>query len=668
MLLLLIAAAGLLLPSLLTPEPPPPPRLPPAPPRSMEPTPEAARERTEGPPQSGLPDTTIAPPTAELLAASEEDVPIVERRHAQEGVGRIVEPAPRTPMDEPAEDVPRPPEEWTRSPAEREKRVREYGGNRLTEAGVEAGLAWLAAHQMEDGTWDRFNFDRMCPGHDRCTGSAVRRTEDDLQAGVSALALLAFLGGGYTDHEGPYQDKVGRGIGALLEMQQADGGFSRRPGMDGYNNALATLALAEYYAMTRAARVREPLTHAVERLVASQQALGGWDYQSYGSTGRNDTSITAWMVQALHAAAAVGIDVPPETMVQAAMHFTRATERDGRVRYADAGAGFDLKENLRPEYRYGAGMLAAGLVCEQMLGWRLDGSLARMQAARALADLPSEAKARAKEASKTHNEYYWYYGTLAMFQRGGDDWNRWNARLRDTLLPLQNRDKLPDGSKSHAYGSWPPYGANWGLFGRMGSRIYTTAICTLTLEVYYRHTPAFLREQLLFDAADWLDFVTHQRPVDQRVAVECLGQLRIEVGEPALVALLERGRRAVKLAAAAALARLDSPMGLPLLDETVSTRPPWQRRELEDALERARALDALPAVEGAVRLYDAERRLATVELPRSYVGMRLDVYRNGGRVGQMRVVQRFTGREVAVAVRVDAGEEVLAHGDRVVGQ
>jgi hypothetical protein len=295
--------------------------------------------------------------------------------------------------------------------------VEQFGGTPLTEGAVESGLAWLAAHQAEDGTWDRMHFDRRCPRDDRCTGVALQRETDDLTAGVTGLALLAFLGAGYTDRAGPYPEVVRSAVDALLRRQEPHGGFSQGDSMAGYNDALGTLALAEYLALTQDDRVRAPLARAVARIVANQQARGGWDYVRSPTSGRNDTSITAWMVQALHACAAAGVAVPAETLVRAAMHFTQATEPDGRVRYADAGAGYELDATLHPVYRYGVGMLAAGLTCEQLLGWRQDGTTPLLQCALLASELPSAARARGRDATGAHNEYYWYYGTLAMFQR-----------------------------------------------------------------------------------------------------------------------------------------------------------------------------------------------------------------------------------------------------------
>ena len=36
-----------------------------------------------------------------------------------------------------------------------------------------------------------------------------------------------------------------------------------------------------------------------------------------------------------------------------------------------------------------------------------------------------------------YNVYYLYYGTLAMYQHGGDAWSTWNGRVRDQIVARQ---------------------------------------------------------------------------------------------------------------------------------------------------------------------------------------------------------------------------------------
>jgi hypothetical protein len=74
------------------------------------------------------------------------------------------------------------------------------------------------------------------------------------------------------------------------------------------------------------------------------------------------------------------------------------------------------------------------------------------------------------------NLYYWYYGTLCVFQQGGDVWKKWNEGLQASLLPTQCKD----GDDA---GSWKATGCYAEAWGRVGQ----TALSTLCLEVYYRY-------------------------------------------------------------------------------------------------------------------------------------------------------------------------------------
>jgi hypothetical protein len=106
-----------------------------------------------------------------------------------------------------------------------------------------------------------------------------------------------------------------------------------------------------------------------------------------------------------------------------------------------------------------------------MLGMRRDNAASREAAEYLLARLP---------ARTSFNEYYWYYGTLAMYQFGGEGWNSWNAAIRELLISEQRTDGDYAGSWD-ATGPWAQY----------GGRIYSTALSTLCLEVYYRFLPLY---------------------------------------------------------------------------------------------------------------------------------------------------------------------------------
>src|SRR5437764_11684579 len=59
-----------------------------------------------------------------------------------------------------------------------------------------------------------------------------------------------------------------------------------------------------------------------------------------------------------------------------------------------------------------------------------------------------------------------------------DAWTAWNTRTRESLVLTQKRGGTADGS-------WDPDSR----YSDRGGRVYTTALATLTLEVYYRYLP-----------------------------------------------------------------------------------------------------------------------------------------------------------------------------------
>jgi hypothetical protein len=71
-----------------------------------------------------------------------------------------------------------------------------------------------------------------------------------------------------------------------------------------------------------------------------------------------------------------------------------------------------------------------------------------------------------------------------MRQYGGEPWKNWNAKMRDALVNSQQKDGIE-------VGSWY---LREGLGSDKGGRLYSTAMCTMVLEVYYRHMPIYQTE------------------------------------------------------------------------------------------------------------------------------------------------------------------------------
>lgn len=390
---------------------------------------------------------------------------------------------PHTPaLRLPTETAPPVSEYAQRAPEVRERILQRRGGSPETEKAVNLALAWLARHQSEDGRWSGEHFDDDCGG---CSGPATA----DSDAAQTGLALLCFLGADHTHtKEGPYRDTVARGLAYLRSIQSEDGDL--RDGETMYSHGIATIALSEAYGITRDPALKEHVASAARFIVAARNTKpgaggGGWRYDP-GQAG--DTSVLGWQVMALTSARRAGIDIPDDAFQAARDFLDRVSGGGGGPGGRNGGGGGGGAAGGLYAYQRGQSptpsMTAEGLFAQQLLGRGRDEPRMLASVEYLSDNLPSwPRRGRAADnraASRQANTYYWYYATLALFQHGGDDWDRWNDALTAALLPAQRTD-------GPAAGSWDP-ADRW---SRTGGRIYQTALCTLSLEVYYRYLPLY---------------------------------------------------------------------------------------------------------------------------------------------------------------------------------
>jgi hypothetical protein len=92
--------------------------------------------------------------------------------------------------------------------------------------------------------------------------------------------------------------------------------------------------------------------------------------------------------------------------------------------------------------------------------------------------LPTWMKGLEKGQSVAWYHYFWYYGTLAMYQMGGRYWRAWNDKIK-RMYPEHQRLSPPE-----LHGSWDPDTAILN-----GGRLFSTAMSILSLETYYRFSP-----------------------------------------------------------------------------------------------------------------------------------------------------------------------------------
>lgn len=340
------------------------------------------------------------------------------------------------------------------------------GGTNASERAVEASLRFLASAQEPDGRWNPAAYgggrNTIDPNTQQDRHGAGRTAD----SGVTALAILCFLGAGYTHEEGEYAETVQRGLQYLIEHQDDDGflgaGASHYEQM--YCHGMAAYALAEAYGMQSDAQANRPLRDAVARasafIIRRQNNDGGWRYIDKKDQD-GDMSMFGWQLMALKSAEIAGLDISLECR-RSMRQFLEARSL-GR---AGGLASYRLGASERPTNS----MTAEALFCKQILLGLRRNEPAAIEAVNHLRTHPPRLT--------DYDEYYWYYGTLAMFQTGGTPWKEWNESLREMLI--QEQRKTGDLA-----GSWDPRGKWSGL----GGRLYSTTLSTLCLEVYYRFLP-----------------------------------------------------------------------------------------------------------------------------------------------------------------------------------
>ena len=337
-----------------------------------------------------------------------------------------------------------------RSGAARARLVARGGGTSASEKSVALGLAWLAAHQQSDGNWS-FRHGPDDPGSlARCT------------TGATGLALLSFLGAGYT-HRGElrYRSTVDKGLRYLVsKMQRTENGGDLRgivvsnEGM--YAHAIASLALCEAYGLTRDPALLIPSQQAINFIVSAQDRKGGgWRYRPRVP---GDTTVTGWQVMAIKSAKSGNLYIPEHT-ISGINHFLGSVQSKGGSQY-----GYTSPRRATPC------MTAIGLLCRMYMGWN-----------RHREPLGDGVEYLSAIGPSDEDIYYDYYATQVLHHWGGAEWDKWNSVLRDQLVKTQVK-------QGDATGSWKPTGDRG---ADAGGRLYQTCLSIMTLEVYYRYLPLY---------------------------------------------------------------------------------------------------------------------------------------------------------------------------------
>lgn len=350
---------------------------------------------------------------------------------------------------------------------------RRKGGGAGFEQALKDGLEWLKDHQSPNGSWDGDGFSAQCGkiGNTVCDGPGGANHD----VGLTGLALLAFLGDGNTTNQGPYRDVVTAGIAWLKEQQDPDTGLiGERSTRDFiYNHAIAALAICEAYYFSQSPSLKKTAQKAIEFIHFARNPYGAWRYD-VPPIGDNDTSVTGWMIFALASARDAKLKIDEEALLGGLSWIDEVSDpATGRVGYD----GFGTSSSRTPANEYfprekGEAMTAVGLLCRIFLGQDPKEHDIMEKHAELIRRTPP-----VWEPEKFGCDmYYWYYATYAMFQMGGKHWDSWKKAMEPAVVGSQRKD----GDEK---GSWDPVGP-WGY---QGGRVYSTALMTLCLEVYFRY-------------------------------------------------------------------------------------------------------------------------------------------------------------------------------------
>lgn len=363
---------------------------------------------------------------------------------------------------------------------------------------VLAALDWLKDHQNRDGYWSASTFT------EDSTRSNARKTynieyvetgqpagdkgwESTCDIGLTGLALLAFTGDGWDHKQGDYRGTIRQAVLYLRKVQDNDGCFgAKEDDHFVYNHAICTLALAEIYGLSADPVLKPILAKAVDFILKAQNPGLGWRYGV--QPGINDSSVTCWMVTALHVSRLAGIEI------DTAKSFSDATSWYEMVTVNVNGypkCGYDSpgsnNARLRSAVDYEHNPTMDAMYINAMLGMGKADAEDKTVAAMARSCVSKDSLPKWEHFNIDF--YYWYHASSALYLLGGESWATWQKAVSAVLCDHQRgfsdsdkKDNLITSESLDEHGSWDPVGA----WGSAGGRVYSTTLAALCLETEWR--------------------------------------------------------------------------------------------------------------------------------------------------------------------------------------
>jgi len=322
---------------------------------------------------------------------------------------------------------------------------------------LDRGLQWLERNQGPEGNWSTNNL------------------------GLVSMGLLAFLADGHAPGRGRHGPAEKAALDYVLHNAKPSGllNIAGRHN-DMYNHGLSTFVLGQAYGMTSDSRVGPALDRALKVIDQCQCQDGGWQYEAHSRETGNDLSLAVMQAKALRSAVDSGFEVRPSVIERAI--------RDVREHYQPKGCGRDAPEEEQQKlpgrftYSKGGGqetlaMAAAGVVCLQEFAqygdWRIPKNIEIIE--QAVRDME-----KGDRNNPPFDPYTNYYVAQALYQVGGEPWQRCYPLLRDRLVSSQMHEDNPEND-----GGWRPSGHVGGKPGVL----YQTAVACFILAIPNRYLP-----------------------------------------------------------------------------------------------------------------------------------------------------------------------------------
>lgn len=346
---------------------------------------------------------------------------------------------------------------------------------------VHRGLKFLAGIQNNDGSWSNDVGNKL--------GMRFQVNRDGYgrpHLGVTAIACMAFMAAGSTPDRGEFKRNVAAGVSFIISNVDPETGWISANGTRMYEHAFCSMCLAEVYGMTHDPVILGKLRSAIQFIVKSQNLQGAWRYVP--NQQDSDMSICVCQLQALRAAANVGVIVP-ENAIEAAKDYVRKS-------YNTRGNPGSFQYQIDWDGRSTFALTAAGIVALQSMGeydthtYEVQGTTGMVRRTLDLnrsiqflhGERPDQSARGLAPGSMICNYGFWYghyYAAQAMHQYqyvSPRTWNEWNTRNRENFLKLQH----PNGAWTDEIGGWDAQ-----------KNAYATAMACLVLCIPRGYLPVF---------------------------------------------------------------------------------------------------------------------------------------------------------------------------------